>query len=84
MEHATAFVKYPFLKDLGLTEKNFGAHVNGKWVGTGAVKQAINPATKEVNQFIYNSFRLLPMFTLPVQLNTNKSLLRWKALNNNG
>lgn len=44
-----SFGKYPFLKDLGLTESNQGALYDGKWQTTDSTSifTTINPATEE-------------------------------------
>jgi len=42
------FEKYPFLKELGLTESNFGCWDGEKWTGNGKVFKSINPSTNEV------------------------------------
>ena len=41
------FNKFPFLKELGLSEDNLGCYSNGKWVGNGQEVIAMNPATNE-------------------------------------
>jgi len=37
------FSQYPFLKELGLTETNFGCYRNGEWVGHGDEVVSVNP-----------------------------------------
>jgi len=43
-DQALTFNEYPFLKELGLQEENFGVY-NGQWMGNGPVITAINPST---------------------------------------
>lgn len=38
------FNKYPFLRELGLSEDNNGCYRNGEWVGSGQVFTSISPA----------------------------------------
>jgi hypothetical protein len=38
-----SFSKFPFLKELGLTEINPGVYRNGEWVGDGPEEIAYNP-----------------------------------------
>lgn len=44
---ASSFAKYPFLRELGLTEVNKGVY-NGSWTGSGEVRNMVSPATDEV------------------------------------
>lgn len=37
------FKDYPFLKELGLAETNFGCYRKGEWVGNGEEVTAMNP-----------------------------------------
>lgn len=37
------FNEYPFLKELGLSEVNYGCYRNGEWVGSGEEYVSINP-----------------------------------------
>lgn len=48
MAEELSFDSYPFLKELGLSAKNHGALIDGKWVGSGAVKHSVNPSNKKV------------------------------------
>ena len=41
------FEKYPFLKELGLSETNFGCYRDGKWVGNGQEQVTVNPHNNE-------------------------------------
>ena len=41
------FSKYPFLKELGLTEENFGCYRRGQWVGRGNLAISLNPHNNE-------------------------------------
>lgn len=47
MQSKLTFSKYPFLKELGLTEVNHGCYRGGEWLGTGPELTAINPTTNE-------------------------------------
>jgi aldehyde dehydrogenase family 7 protein A1 len=38
------FNKYPFLRELGLSEDNNGCYRNGEWVGNGEYVTAVSPA----------------------------------------
>lgn len=42
------FDKYPFLKELGLSESNHGCWDGEKWTGDGKVFHSINPSTNEI------------------------------------
>jgi aldehyde dehydrogenase family 7 protein A1 len=42
-----SFNKYPFLKELGLTERNLGLFGNGKWSGSGETILSTSPTTGE-------------------------------------
>lgn len=48
MESSLAFNKYPFLKELGLSEENLGCYYGGKWQGDGDVFTSVNPHNGEV------------------------------------
>lgn len=37
------FSQYPFLKELGLEEDNFGVYRNGEWCGNGDQWVSVNP-----------------------------------------
>jgi aldehyde dehydrogenase family 7 protein A1 len=39
------FEKYPFLKDIGLSEDNLGCYNGKKWTGSGETKYSLNPTT---------------------------------------
>jgi len=41
------FGKYPFLKDLGLSENNKGCYRNGEWTGNGQTVTTVNPHNNE-------------------------------------
>jgi aldehyde dehydrogenase family 7 protein A1 len=41
------FAKYPFLKELGLSEQNLGCYRNGEWVGRGTTVTSVNPHNNE-------------------------------------
>ena len=41
------FNKYPFLRELGLTEMNLGCYRRGEWVGRGAEYTCVNPHNNE-------------------------------------
>lgn len=41
------FNKYPFLKELGLSEMNLGCYRRGEWVGRGAEQISVNPHNNE-------------------------------------
>ena len=41
------FDKYPFLKQLGLSETNLGVYSNGKWLGSGESLISNNPVTNQ-------------------------------------
>lgn len=41
------YSKYPFLKDLGIQETNFGCYYDKKWVGNGSTTTILNPSTNE-------------------------------------
>jgi len=41
------FSKYPFLRELGLTEMNYGCYRRGAWVGRGAEQTSVNPHNNE-------------------------------------
>jgi aldehyde dehydrogenase family 7 protein A1 len=44
----TSFRAYPFLKDLGLQEVNYGVYRGGQWVeGRGGVTTSVSPHTNE-------------------------------------
>ncbi|RQM21436.1 hypothetical protein B5M09_009763, partial [Aphanomyces astaci] len=45
-QSALTFSKYPFLKELGLSETNDGVF-DGSWFGNGPVFTSVNPATNE-------------------------------------
>ena len=47
MESSLTFHKYPFLKELGLTEMNLGCYRDGNWVGSGRDHTSYNPTTNE-------------------------------------
>lgn len=42
-----SFNKYPFLKELGLSEFNNGCYRNGEWVGNGTEYTTVNPHNNE-------------------------------------
>jgi hypothetical protein len=44
MEKLT-FNQFPFLKDLGLNEENYGCNLNGTWQGKGDWVYSVNPST---------------------------------------
>ena len=37
------FNQYPFLKELGLSEVNYGCYRNGEWVGGDEIWTSVNP-----------------------------------------
>ncbi|KAK2992968.1 hypothetical protein RJ640_008404 [Escallonia rubra] len=39
---------YEFLSELGLEERSPGCYVNGKWKGSGAIAQTVNPANNKM------------------------------------
>ena len=39
---------YPFLKELGIKEKNIGCYCNGQWVAHGEDQPSVNPHNKKV------------------------------------
>ena len=43
VESGLTFHEYPFLKELGLAEENFGCYRNGEWVGDGPWFTSHNP-----------------------------------------
>lgn len=47
MENKFAFNDYPFLKELGLSETNYGCYYNGTWTGSGEEIVTVNPATNK-------------------------------------
>ena len=47
MVSALNFSKYPFLRDLGLSEENLGCYRRGEWVGSGPVQTTVNPHNNE-------------------------------------
>lgn len=49
-ENLLAFAKYPFLKELGLSETNHGALYDGKWQTTesSSFLTTVNPSTEEL------------------------------------
>ena len=47
MVESLTFGQYPFLKELGLGETNFGAYFDVKWTGSGDEVVSINPATNK-------------------------------------
>lgn len=51
MEDLT-YDSHPFLKELGLEKINYAALIEGKWVGSGAVRHSINPSDKKVLHFL--------------------------------
>lgn len=48
MAQTFTFDKYPFLKELGLSQSNFGCFDGEKWTGNGKVFHSVNPTTNEV------------------------------------
>lgn len=48
MAQQFAFDKYPFLKELGLQQSNFGCFDGKKWTGNGKTFLSVNPTTNEV------------------------------------
>lgn len=51
MESELTFSQFPFLKELGLEEANFGCFDGKKWCGSGKVIDSVNPSTGKVNKF---------------------------------
>ncbi len=43
MVDSLTFSKYPFLKELGLQEVNYGVYRAGEWVGNGPEYTALSP-----------------------------------------
>jgi aldehyde dehydrogenase family 7 protein A1 len=43
MESSLTFEQYPFLKELGLEEINYGVYRDGEWVGNGPEYTSVNP-----------------------------------------
>jgi hypothetical protein len=43
VESSLTFNEYPFLKELGLEEVNYGVYHSGKWVGNGPEFTMTNP-----------------------------------------
>lgn len=41
--HMSALANFPFLKDLGLQDENYGVY-NGEWFGNGELYTSVNPA----------------------------------------
>lgn len=41
------FNKYPFLRELGLSEQNLGCYRRGEWVGNGQDQTTVNPHNNE-------------------------------------
>ena len=41
------FNKYPFLRELGLSEQNLGCYRRGEWVGHGVSQTTVNPHNNE-------------------------------------
>ena len=41
------FSKYPFLKELGLSESNLGCYRDGTWTGRGQQVTSVNPHNNE-------------------------------------
>lgn len=41
------FNKYPFLRELGLSEQNLGCYRRGEWVGRGVTATTVNPHNNE-------------------------------------
>jgi hypothetical protein len=53
METAFTFDKYPFLKELGLSQSNSGCWDGENWTGSGKTFHSINPSTNEVLHFLH-------------------------------
>jgi aldehyde dehydrogenase family 7 protein A1 len=43
VDSSLTFNDYPFLKELGFTECNFGVYRKGEWVGNGPEYVSVNP-----------------------------------------
>ncbi len=43
MEAKLSYAEFPFLKELGIEEVNFGVYRSGEWVGHGPQYTAVNP-----------------------------------------
>jgi hypothetical protein len=50
MESELTCSQYPFLKELGIGEENFGCYDGKNWCGSGNVYYSVNPTTGKVNE----------------------------------
>jgi len=47
---------FPFLKELGIEEENFGCFDGKKWCGSGPIHYSVNPSTGKVRYLLLNFY----------------------------